>query len=504
MKKNNVEVNDFGNYGIIIDGSACYTYETVSTEKLAQPGILPFYNNNRALIPMRIGEFDIIPNGEQNQMPEELRQLLNDNNLSPGILQKRAFMLWGQGPALYQYQFENGVRKKFWISDPEIENWLKSFNYEDFLHKKIVDFTTANGHFTKYYLNRGARIGLKPYIARLEHVGVSFARLEWPDENDNINHIIVADYAQPWRKGLKSFPVFNESDPFAFPVSMRYNNFYAFAMDNDYPRPSWISSKSWITLGSSIPILLFNFNKNSAAIKYHIKVPAVYWEYSEKELMEKAKNEGKVYTKKMLADFKTKKFQEFADTQRGVDNVGKFVTSEIVYDEESRQVFEWKVEVLDQKVKDFIDAQVNIAKQASLETTAGFGMHPALSNISFDGNLPSGSEQLYAFKLYLLTDNDIPESIVCRDINNAIAANWPDKNVKIGFYHDVVISEQQTNPTERIKNTVPGNNTAASNENFAKCEKCGTVFNYNNTPESGMGYVKCPKCGNPVTQKSLI
>lgn len=447
-----VKVFEFNHFGLITSGSEVYSYEVVGADKLAQPGILPFYNNKRALVPTRIANFDIIPNGEQNQLPEELRDILDENNLSPGIINKKAFMLWGQGPALYRHEFKDGVRLKHWDTDTEIEDWLKSWNYEDFLQKKIVEFSTINGHFTKYYRNRGARAGFAPFIAKLEHVSSLFARLEWPDQYNFINNIIVGDYSQPWEKGFRSYPVFSETDPFRWPVAMRYNNLYSFAMDNDYSRASWHGAISWIKLATSISKLLYNFNRNSAAIKYHIKVPMLYWLNAETELKERCAFEDVPYNPKMLDDFKRKKFQEFADVQRGVENVGKFLTTESIWDEESRTYVEWKVEVLDQKVKDFIDAQVNIAKQASLETTAGFGMHPALSNISFDGNLPSGSEQLYAFKLYLLTDNDIPESIVCRDVNNAIAANWPDKKMKLGFYHDAVISEAETSPDKRIKN----------------------------------------------------
>jgi protein-tyrosine phosphatase len=79
-------------------------------------------------------------------------------------------------------------------------------------------------------------------------------------------------------------------------------------------------------------------------------------------------------------------------------------------------------------------------------------VHPALSNLSADGNLPSGSEQLYAFKLYLATGVEIPEGIVCRDINNAIRANFPEKNLRMGFYHDVVLTEEMTPTKERLRN----------------------------------------------------
>ena len=445
-------VHDHGSFGIITSGSEVYSFEVVGADKYAQPGILPFYTNTRQLIPLRIGNFDIVPHGEQNQMPEEIRTLLDENNLTPEILNKQTQLLWGQGPALYKLKFENGVRTKYWDSDPEIEAWLKSWNFEDYLLKAVVEFRTMNGHFTKYFRNRGYRIGESGFITKLEHVSHIFARLEWPDQYNFINKIIVGDYAQPWKYGLRAYPVYSESDPFAWPVAMRYSNMYSFALSNDYSRPGFYGTMGWIRLATSISKLLSNFNKNSAAIKYHIKVPALYWEKAETELKEKAQRAQVSYTDKMLSDFKKTKMQEFADILRGIENVGKFVTTEDIFDETANVYVGWKIEVLDQKVKDFIDAQVNIAKQAANETTAGIGLHPALSNIGFDGNLPSGSEQLYAFKLYLLTGVDIPESIVCRDINNAIAANFPGKDLRLGFYHDVVITESATAPADRVKN----------------------------------------------------
>jgi hypothetical protein len=209
---------------------------------------------------------------------------------------------------------------------------------------------------------------------------------------------------------------------------------------------------NWIKLGSTLAKLLTSFNANSAAIKYHIRVPRAYWTGLQDELIEKCEKDGIPYDDKMLLKAKDEKFAAFAATLTSVSNVGKFITTDDFFDDEANEYVGWKVDVLDQKIKDFIDAQLNISKRAALEVTAGLGLHPALSNISYEGNLPSGSEQLYAFKLFLLTGVDIPESIVCRDINNAIQANFPGTEYRIGFYHDVVITEEKTKPKDRIKN----------------------------------------------------
>ncbi len=99
--------------------------------------------------------------------------------------------------------------------------------------------------------------------------------------------------------------------------------------------------------------------------------------------------------------------------------------------DEPGQQWSWKITPIDQKIKDFIDAQIRVSEKADSATTSGIGLHPALSNIMVDGKLSSGSEMLYALKLYLASDVTISEEVVLEGINRAIQINclkmptWP-------------------------------------------------------------------------------
>jgi hypothetical protein len=443
-----------GNLVITQNSVSCHLFEISSEYRLAQPSILPFYNHSRTLAPVKIQDFNIIPFGRHNDYPDQLREILDDNNLTPEVLNKQAQLLYGQGPGLYQTVIEEGKRLKKWVNVPDIEAWLRSWEWEDYLLKACIEFRIINGHFTKFYRDRGARIGRRSQIAKLEHVSSAFSRLEWPDDNWIVRNIIVGDFYIPWRIGLRSYPVFDPEDPFGVQVSMRYSNLYSFALDHEYSRAPWHGTIHWIKLASSIAKLLTSFNTNSAAIKYHIKSPALYWEIQKEKLMEQCREQTPVvlYTDKMLEDLKDATFLKITEALSSSKNVGKFLATEQIWDSDGNQYVGWTIEVLDQKVKDFIDAQINIAKHAQFETTSGIGLHPAISNLSMNGNLPSGAEQLYAFKLYLSTGVDIPESIVCKDINLAIRANFPGSDVKVGFYHDNILTEEATNPDDRVKN----------------------------------------------------
>jgi hypothetical protein len=412
---------------------------------------LPYFTSGN-YAPIRIGDYNIIPYGDSNNMPTELREILDANNITPEVLNKQEQQLLGQGPALYEVRFENGKKTKYWVTDPEIESWLKSWDWEDYLLKANIEFRHVNGHFTRFFRNRAARIGGPGMITHLEHVSVSNARLEWPDTAGKINNIITGEFERTWDQGLKKYPVYDWRNPFQHPVAMSYSNLYAFAMDNDYSRPQWYGIINWIKLGSDIPKLLKNFNDNSAAIKYHIESPSLYWEIKRDTLKKNCTLTGVEYKESMLEDLKDDIYKSIGEALVGIEKAGKFISTETVFDDMSREYVGWKITPLDQKVKDFIEAQIEIAKRSDFAITAGLGLHPALSNLSADGNLPSGSEQLYAFKLYLSTGVDIPESIVCRAINYAILANFPGKSLKIGFYHDVVTTEETTSPSNRLKN----------------------------------------------------
>jgi len=465
-KKEKINYVRHGNKAFAHTSVGCYTYEISSDPKgFDGMNVVPLYGNLRQRRPFHVLDKEIVMYGDGNNYPDQLRRILDENNLMPELIQKQTDLLWGQGPALYRIEHNDGKRTRVWEEDPEIMSWLDTWDYRKYLMQAIINFRTTNGHFTKYYRNRGLRTGRKPMITELRQESPVFSRLEWPDEYWNVCNIIVGDFEMPGLLGLRSYPVFDPTDPFAYPVSMSYDNMYTFAMDHEYPRAAWHGTIPWIKLSSSIVKVLNSFNLNAAAIKYHVTSPAIYWEQKEELLRKQCQEEDIEYTDDMLEDLKDETFKKITEALSGADKVGKMVTTESIFDQQSGQYVGWKIEALDQKVKDYIDAQLNIAERAQFETTSGAGVHPALSNLSKDGNLPSGSEQLYAFKLYLATGIDIPEMIVTRPFNNTLRSNFMGTQYRIGFYHENVMTEEATSPANRMKNNTAGNPAATVPQN---------------------------------------
>lgn len=438
--------------GLAVIGTGCYSFEIAGTSyKQASPGILPVNPNSRQRLPIRIGDFEIIPNGDDNRYPYEIRELMDEEVILEEFIQKKVDLLWGQGPALFRTITENGTRRRDWTTDPEIESWLESFEYEDYLMKVITDLRTVRSYYDKIRLNLGARLNMVPKIVRIEYVEYKDCRLEW---NDFLapKRIIVGDFERPWISGLTSFPVFEHLNPFRNEVAMNYNSLPQYGLNKTYSRASFHGAINWIKNSIIIPKVLLSLNINISAIKVHLKIPEIIIEKKIEEIRTKAAESQKQITQQEIDTEIDNYIAALINTVTGSGNVGKLLYTTDVFDPVANEYASVKIEPIDLKVKEYISAQLDIAKQASFETSAGLGLHPALSNLSHQGNLPSGSEQLYAYKLFLLTSIDIVERIATKTINTAIKANWPGKNLKLGFFHTAIMSESEVTPSKRTKN----------------------------------------------------
>lgn len=394
------------------------------------PNTMPLWSTPAQKTPLRVQRYEIIPYGDNNLYPDMIEQTLENNHLAARVIERHAELLWGSGPMLFHTRFVNGKRVKSWHNDKDIQKWLDSWDYISYLQKVALEFHTYRICFTKVFRSHH---GLTR-IEKLEPVAVKNARFEWPADDKIIRHVIISD---TWENtpglSLKGYPVSDNSDA---DQSIAFSMQSSFALENEYPRSSIHGTINWIRTSSMVPVILAAENLNAAAIKYHVRVPALYWEKHKDRLQAECIEKGTPYKDKMLEDLKDETFSKITVTLAGIENAGKMITSDELYDATGGQYVGWRIEVLDQKVKDFIDAQIGIAKHSDYEVTAGLGMHPALSNVSEIIGLSKGSELLYTHKLYQLTGVDIPEQIVMKEINRAIRVNFPDSDFQLGFNRD--------------------------------------------------------------------
>lgn len=246
-----------------------------------------------------LGNWRIFPYGNNNQLPKEIRDVIQKNYIAPGLMKKKTQWLWGKGPKLYEETFDDeGKLTRKWQDNPEIRRWLESWDYEKYLSKCCVDFSFVEGVWTKYVQTRAGRI-TTPKIARLEFVPVSRARLAVAMEGDRVNptHGIVTDWNFEMINAILNYqlyPLFDHKKPFASKHSIYYSNMYSFCSEY-YTVPDVYGALEWLRRSTAIPIILAAMSKNSANIKYHVQSPQKFWDDKKDELEQIANKKGKKF-----------------------------------------------------------------------------------------------------------------------------------------------------------------------------------------------------------------
>lgn len=407
------------------------------------------------VMPQTVGNYRIVPYGWNNNIPAFIRDTVSDNNLAPGIIARQKGLLWGQGPQLFRTLYEDGQIVQEWVQDEEVQAWLESWGYRQYLLGIMEDYLHTGGYFDAKYLTRGSRLSRTKKISHLERLPVNMARLEWPEDDSRrieaCKNIIVGDFEhQCVATGVQVYPVFDAKNPGKYPVAASYHHLDSFGR-SFYSVPQFWGAIRWIIRGSEIPTIFKYVTDNGINLAYHVHSSQAYWDYRRDVLRNANPDWSDADIEKEIGKITKELLDSMTKVLTGKENAGKMFHS-IDCTDDMGNAHPWKIEAVDQKIKDFVDSQLKIAEASVSAITSGMGLHPSLSNIMVNGKLASGSEMLYAFKLYLNSDTAIPTMLLTASINEAISINFPGKNLQLGFYHQSVKTEESISSGDRLKN----------------------------------------------------
>lgn len=392
----------------------------------------------------------VIPYGEDNDLPGYVKRLLENFYAGEGIMGKKVGLQWGEGPRLYRDAVDsNNVFYRAWTINKQVSDMLKAANVNENMLRCLVDLCHLEGFWVKFTRTRGSRIGAGS-MAKIEHVPSAKVRFVWPGLGKTPVEAMVADFPNVRPETSYVYPLFDPENPLKHPVSLAYYSAYTFGAET-YSVPRYVGAFDWIELVGTLAPLLAVYNKNASAISKHIESPQSYWDEQEERIKSECERRNVPYRRQMLEDFKDEAMERFAANMTGGKNAGKFLHTESFWNPEADKFEGWKVTSIDNKIKDYIDAQVAICKKAEAAATSGFGLDPSLSNLILDTKLGSGSEKLYALKVYNATETAIPDMVLCKPFQQFIDVNFPKEDVKIGLYRSVVEAEKNVNPENRVK-----------------------------------------------------
>lgn len=408
-------------------------------------------------------DFAIFPYGDMNDLPKSIRDVIHSNYLMPGLLSKKRNLLWGQGPVLYEQKIIDNQLVRELVHDSEIQSWLDDFDYKDEILKCITDFSPMQG--VACYMNRakGVRLGRGGFIASVEHEAIEDVRLGAKIGSRNHakkkpTHAIIqtsfgaGSYIVP--NHLDVYPLFDNSRPFDYPTSMVYSNLYSFGIDV-YTLPDIFGALEWMRISSQTPLILKAFINDSINLKFHIESPQKYWDNVEAKLKKICEENQEIYSDKMLQEYKSKLFKNITNVLSGAYKAGKMLHTITILDTDGNNVKEmgWKINVIDQKTKDFVESQIKISNRADYAVSASASINASLGNISENGKVDSGSEKLYAYQEHIKSNVPIPEYITLKPFNMAIRHNFPKKNIRLGFLHESMIRTEDVTKSERFTET---------------------------------------------------
>ena len=408
------------------------------------------------VMPQTVGDRKIVPYGWNNNVPAFIRDTVSDNNLAPGILARQKGLLWGQGPHLYTIEFQDGQIVQKWTEDEEIQAWLESWGYKEYLLGVIEDYLSTGGYFDAKHLSKGSRLSLNNrFISKIERLPVNMSRLEWPENDsrriEDCKNIIVGDFEHAClNTGIQVYPVFDKKNPGKYKVAATYRRLDTMGR-SFYSVPQFWGAIRWIIRGSEIPTIFKYVTDNGINLAYHVHSSQAYWDYRREVLKMSHPDWSDAEIEKEIMNITKSLLDSMTRVLTGKENAGKMFHS-IDCADDTGTVHPWKIEAVDQKIKDFVESQLKIAEASVSAITSGMGLHPSLSNIMVNGKLASGSEMLYAFKLYLSSDTAIPTMLVTASINEAIEFNFPGKKLQLGFYHQTVKTEESLSSSNRLKN----------------------------------------------------
>ena len=487
------EIDIVGNAGCYISDGNTFTFQIGEGESLwggeqlfqsptleSPFGQSLFHGNHQYL---GINGYQVLMRGFNNQLCDEVTKEIKENRLLPRLYSKEIKMLYGHGVAAYRQVIEDGKLVRKYEELPDVMQWLGSWpdrglsSVEEFCKMCIKNFYYFGDYFVKWRFSRGKQIGVGMPVAGLEAMDNRYCRLATTRRDVASELISYSDFGQVvvgrFTFGMSSYQVYPK---FAFPDVQKYiyaaishhrdrsvDEFYGANETHQGARP-------YIQGSNKTARYINSFLKNSLAAKVHVIIPNAWIQSKRTQITKlceenkrrKAKNMdllrydgldiGTEYRESVLVKYMRQEVRKFSSYLSGADNQGKGFTSVSFMDAQGHSQ-EWKVETIDLKYKEYIEALIAYDKRTEQALLSSVGLDAAISAVDKDGVISkSGSDTYYNYLIYIMSLTS--EDEVCAEpLNWALRLNFPhlyQQGYRLGFYREVPQRQEDVTPSQRL------------------------------------------------------
>ena len=278
-----------------------------------------------------------------------------------------------------------------------------------------------------------------------------------------------------WAYGIgsyKIYPKFNlsEVDNYQFAAISHHRET---SIDEFYgTNETHQGSRPYIQGSNKTPIYINSFLRNSLAAKIHIIIPNA-WVESKRNQIQRLCDENKTRKAKkqelityngidigtemhesVLVQYIREELRKFSCYLSGENNQGKAYSTFSFTDSQGHEQ-QWKIETVDLRYKEYIDALIAYDKRAEQALLASVGLDASISAIDKEGVISkSGSDAYYNYLIYIMSLT--PEDEICSEpLNWALQVNFPKlyaDGLRMGFYREVPQRQEDVAPKDRLNN----------------------------------------------------
>ena len=365
------------------------------------PGATP--SNPRSPLYMA-GRNGIMPWGDDNNFPQTVIDLYNQDPIIPKTLGNQAAMLMGRGIMPVQQTLDaEGKEVNTPVNDPEIWTFLRSPGMRQYLKQGSSDLLWFFNLFPEFIVSKD-----RSEIVQVKCQKAAFSRYSTANEQGICEHVYLS---ARWPNASIT-DTFTTKIPTLDPMNwdrvnwLRDGNDYRFIYPLSYPSPDKvhyslahhdsIRTSGWLDVHLAIPQFKKFLMQNQMSIKYHIKVDKEFWpQLHGRQTWERATPEERLQWKKNWLISMEKNLTDVTKT-------GNSIMTEMTWDQQ-KGVMQDHIQVVPvtDNMKDgkFIDDSM----EAAAKIFYALGMDPTIPGFASDkmgGNM-GGSSKREAFLIAL-------------------------------------------------------------------------------------------------------
>ena len=419
-----------GENHVAILPNALATYSMAATDELStnpRDRIAPFraasyYTDENWLADyMTFGEYKIVPNGPDNLFPVRFKRLIDSNDKLNSMLRQKIDLMMAGGLMLYTEMVQDNKVMRQEVIDTEIDDWLESFAFYNYLLEQVVDFAYVENNATLMVCNKARRFSTmrdQARIAELKYLPSEDIRMEHFDYLSHTGpvHFYRANWMYP--HDIYRYPAYDRSDPFRFNASVAFVKMPTFG-SKWYGRPPFIGIVNYLELKA----LILNWqrdNLKNTQFKWHVESSFDFWEtVARHKGWDLNGTEMKAFEENLLTQIDQFLKSETAENAQKRFH-SKFGTTQFG----NEKVSGWKITALEDNTLKNSEAYLKAGEQIDASIIASVHLDPALSNIQQQGKLSSGLDKLIAFNIHQLTATPIPRRLILSPVNEAIRVNF--------------------------------------------------------------------------------